>query len=91
MRIPSLSGYRSWPNPSPVLATAGVLISLDTTRAALLAPWGNPWIRTPNLDALAAESIVLEDYMTAAPLPSRFGPRDPEAMASRLRSLGYVR
>jgi len=41
-----------------------ILISLDTTRADHLGCYGNTWIHTPHLDALAAESILLTDYMT---------------------------
>ncbi len=43
-----------------------ILISLDTTRADHLGCYGNPWIKTPNLDALAGRSILLTDYMTVA-------------------------
>ncbi len=43
-----------------------VFISLDTTRADHLGCYGNPWIRTPHLDALARESIQLLQYTTAA-------------------------
>ena len=41
-----------------------VVISLDTTRRDHFGCYGNEWIRTPNTDALAAESILLTDYMT---------------------------
>lgn len=41
-----------------------ILISLDTTRRDHFGCYGNTWIRTPNMDALAAESIVLTDYST---------------------------
>jgi len=41
-----------------------IVISLDTTRADHFGCYGNTWIRTPNIDALAAESILLTDYMT---------------------------
>ena len=41
-----------------------VLISLDTTRRDHFGCYGNDWIRTPNIDALAAESILLTDYVT---------------------------
>jgi arylsulfatase A-like enzyme len=44
-----------------------VLISLDTTRADQLGLYGNPTVRTPHLDRLAAESIVLDDFMTVVP------------------------
>lgn len=44
-----------------------IIISLDTTRADHMGFYGNPWIRTPNLDRLAAESIIFEDASPAAP------------------------
>jgi arylsulfatase A-like enzyme len=44
-----------------------VLISLDTTRADQLGLYGNPTVKTPHLDRLAAESIVLDDFMTVVP------------------------
>ncbi len=43
-----------------------IFISLDTTRADHLGCYANKWIKTPNLDALADESILFTDYMTAA-------------------------
>lgn len=44
-----------------------VLISLDTTRADQFGLYGNQEVRTPRLDALASESIVLDDLMTVVP------------------------
>lgn len=44
-----------------------VVISLDTTRADHFGFLGNPRVKTPRLDALAAESVVFTDYMSAAP------------------------
>lgn len=44
-----------------------IWISLDTTRADHFGFLGNGDVQTPNLDALAAESIVLEDHMGVAP------------------------
>ena len=49
------------------LARHVVLISLDTTRPDHFGFYGSPTIRTPNLDKLASESIVLDDFMTVAP------------------------
>jgi arylsulfatase A-like enzyme len=49
------------------VATEGphvIVISLDTTRADHLGCYGNAWIRTPNLDALADESILFTNFMT---------------------------
>ena len=42
------------------------MISLDTTRRDHLGCYGNEWIRTPNLDRLAAESILFTRYGTVA-------------------------
>jgi arylsulfatase A-like enzyme len=49
-----------------------VFISLDTTRADHFGFMGNDWIRTPRIDALAANSVVFTDHETVAPttLPS---------------------
>jgi len=44
-----------------------VFISLDTTRPDHFGFYGSPKVRTPNLDKLASESIVLDDFMTVAP------------------------
>ncbi len=44
-----------------------IFISLDTTRADHLGFYGSPNVQTPNLDRLAAESIVLDDFMTVVP------------------------
>ena len=44
-----------------------IVISLDTARADHFGCYGNTWIRTPRIDALAAESILLTDYMTVVP------------------------
>src|SRR5690348_7602536 len=45
-----------------------VLLTLDTLRADHLGAYGNTEVRTPNLDQLAAEGVVFEQAMTAAPL-----------------------
>ena len=42
-----------------------IVISLDTTRADHFGCYGNTWIEAPNIDALAAESILFTDYVTA--------------------------
>ena len=44
-----------------------VVITLDTTRADHFGFLGNQQVETPHFDALAAESIVLSDFMTVAP------------------------
>jgi arylsulfatase A-like enzyme len=38
-----------------------ILIILDTVRADYLGCYGNPWIRTPNMDRLAADSFVFDE------------------------------
>jgi arylsulfatase A-like enzyme/Tfp pilus assembly protein PilF len=45
-----------------------ILITLDTTRADHLGCYGNPNIRTPNLDALARRGVLFEQAATATPL-----------------------
>jgi len=37
---------------------------MDTTRANHFGCYGNPWIQTPNIGALADESILFANYMT---------------------------
>ncbi len=44
-----------------------VLISLDTFRADHLGCYGNPVVRTPAIDALAAQGVLFEDVTAAAP------------------------
>jgi arylsulfatase A-like enzyme len=53
--------------PQPPPPRHVVFISLDTTRADQLGLYGNSRVRTPRLDALAAESVVLDDFMTVVP------------------------
>jgi len=49
-----------------------VILALDTVRADHLGCYGHPFVETPNLDALASESILFENCSSAAPwtLPS---------------------
>jgi arylsulfatase A-like enzyme len=44
-----------------------IVISLDTARADHFGCYGHPSIRTPEIDALAAESVLFTDYMTVVP------------------------
>ncbi|MHC4158432.1 MAG: sulfatase [Planctomycetota bacterium] len=44
-----------------------IIISLDTLRTDHLGCYGNNWIHTPRIDALAAESILFANYMTVVP------------------------
>jgi arylsulfatase A-like enzyme len=43
-----------------------ILVSFDTTRRDHFGCYGNSWIQTPYVDALAAESILFTDCMTVA-------------------------
>lgn len=45
-----------------------VLISWDTVRADVLSPYGGTGLATPNLDALAARSVVFDQAIAAAPI-----------------------
>lgn len=59
------------PGERPAAPYAGpvehvIVVSLDTTRPDHFGCYGNPWIRTPRIDALARESIQLLNYMTVA-------------------------
>ena len=51
------------PSPSQVV----LLVSLDTTRADHLGPYGHPEAVTPHLDQLASEGMVFERHIAAAP------------------------
>src|SRR5256885_16171327 len=55
------------PSPAPM-----ILISIDTLRADHLPAYGSRSVRTPAIDALAAEGIVFENAYAHAPqtLPS---------------------
>lgn len=44
-----------------------IVVSFDTTRADRLSPYGCAEARTPNLDALARDSILFTECMTTAP------------------------
>ncbi len=57
----------SAPVPDVQGASHVVFISIDTARADHFGFMGNEAVRTPRLDALAAESIVFTDYMTVVP------------------------
>lgn len=52
----------------PTDAPSVLLVTLDTTRADALGCYGNPAAITPNLDALAKESVLYEAARTVAPL-----------------------
>jgi len=43
-----------------------ILISIDTLRADHLACYGHPFVQTPNIDALARESMLFEKHINAA-------------------------
>jgi arylsulfatase A-like enzyme len=63
----SLAGAACGTPPDGAVARHLVVISLDTTRADQFGFYGNPTVQTPNLDRLAAESVVLDDFMTVVP------------------------
>jgi arylsulfatase A-like enzyme len=57
--------------PAPPIPTFDkphvILISLDTLRPDYLGFYGHPWVKTPHLDALAKEAVVLDDCSTPVP------------------------
>src|SRR5205807_10322494 len=57
---------------APVAATNVVVITIDTLRPDHLGCYGYKQIRTPNIDALAADGVRFERAYTAVPvtLPS---------------------
>jgi arylsulfatase A-like enzyme len=44
-----------------------IVISLDTAREDHFGCYGNRWIDTPNIDALAEESVLLGNFVTVVP------------------------
>ncbi len=44
-----------------------IVISLDTTRPDHFGCMGNPWLKTPHIDALASESILFKRSFTVVP------------------------
>ena len=74
--VPLADGCRPEPEPPPPppppLPSDMVLITLDTLRADFLGCYGFFWDTSPNLDALARESIVFERCLVplATTLPS---------------------
>jgi arylsulfatase A-like enzyme len=61
-----LAGCRCTPAPAPTPKHV-VIISIDTLRPDFLGAYGHPWVKSPNLDALAAEGYLFEDFISAAP------------------------
>src|SRR6185503_17482787 len=53
---------------SPGVPRAVVLVSLDTTRADRLSPYGFMDVTMPSLDRLAREGVVFDQATTVAPL-----------------------
>ena len=44
-----------------------LIVSIDTLRADFLGCYGNPTVRTPRLDALAASGLLFETHVSSAP------------------------
>ena len=53
--------------PSDTSIRHVILISIDTLRADRLGCYGHPFVQTPNIDGLAAEGILFEQHISAAP------------------------
>ncbi|PWU20772.1 MAG: hypothetical protein C5B50_03205 [Verrucomicrobia bacterium] len=66
-------GAESSPNPAP-RATHILVIIADQLRADCLGAYGNSQVKTPHLDALAAESVRFNNCFCAFPVctPSRY-------------------
>ena len=54
-RLPNLLPHRS---PTEGEGTNVVLVIIDSSRKDHIGAYGNPWIKTPNFDALAKESLL---------------------------------
>ena len=53
--------------PSDASIRHVILISIDTLRADRLRCYGHPFVQTPNIDGLAADGILFERHISAAP------------------------
>lgn len=58
-----------------------VLVTWDTVRADVLPIYGGTGLETPNLQALAAESVVFEDMVAVAPIT---GPSHASLLTGRM-------
>jgi arylsulfatase A-like enzyme/Flp pilus assembly protein TadD len=54
--------------PTPPPRVDLVLITIDTARADRIGAYGDPLARTPNLDALASQSVLFREARTPVPL-----------------------
>jgi arylsulfatase A-like enzyme/Flp pilus assembly protein TadD len=66
-------GWQSWQRRGIGTGLAAsnlnlLIVSLDTTRADRLGPYGFGGVKTPALDRLAAEGVIFKQAATAAPL-----------------------
>jgi len=61
------AGEEPEPTDFPLGIRNVLLISIDTLRADHLGCYGNDVVQSPNLDALAAEGVVFERCISAAP------------------------
>jgi arylsulfatase A-like enzyme/Flp pilus assembly protein TadD len=59
--------WRARVDPPPPAAAPVILVSIDTLRADRLPAYGYRKVRTPNLDALAAQSVLFERAYAHAP------------------------
>ena len=59
----ALSACAGEPGPPENL----ILISVDTLRADHLGASGHPWLKTPHIDALAAEGVRFDRVVSPAP------------------------
>lgn len=66
-RYPELQDATAQPTISTAHAPNVLLITLDTLRVDYLGCYGNEWIDTPNLDALATDAVVFEQAISQAP------------------------
>ncbi|MCP4593011.1 MAG: sulfatase-like hydrolase/transferase [bacterium] len=67
LALAGIGAYLLLQPPPPPPGPHVILISLDTVRADHLGCYGHPFIKTPNIDALAGESVRFSDVTTVAP------------------------
>src|SRR5262245_40167444 len=67
-----------------------VVVAAHGLHCRWLGPYGNEWVSTPAVDALATESIVFDRHFADDPSPAGFANSCPPAMLQSLREAGIT-